>query len=274
MLAKGAWVKSPFREVHAAGVFLAGLQVALGFASLALIVEFFWLFNEFGLQHPITAVVLAAIQFFVSIIPCIMHKQLLAFFLPVVFLSADVSAQDSPLSKWTFQLSQGMGTAVLQNDVVPSRLEMASVEVLGGYRFNDQTTLATGVSLMGLNGNSFNELGNYNQTRGVLSVPLILQNSRPLSDKAQLVTSAGVLANHILEDSRQYVGGSELLQEPNLSIGLRAGLGVSYDLTSRTALGLEYQLQHAFSDLIQSPEILDSRMSARSLNVTLKFRLN
>ena len=206
--------------------------------------------------------------------PGIMHKHLLAFFLPVVFLNADVCAQESTLSKWTFQLSQGMGTAVLQNDVVPSRLEMTSVEALGEYRFNDQTTLATGVSLMGLNGNSFNELGNYNQTRGVLSVPVILQNSRPLSDKAQLVTSAGVLANRILEDSRQYVGGSELLQVPNLSMGLRAGLGVTYDLTSRTALGLGYQLQHAFSDLIQSPEILDSRMSARSLNVTLKFRLN
>lgn len=203
-----------------------------------------------------------------------MHKHLLAFFLPVAFLNTDVCAQESTLSKWTFQLSQGMGTAVLQNDVVPSRLEMTSVEALGEYRFNDQTTLATGVSLMGLNGNSFNELGNYNQTRGMLAVPVILRNSRPLSDKAQLVTSAGVLANHILEDSRQYVGGSELLQVPNLSMGLRAGLGVRYDLTSRTALGLEYQLQHAFSDLIQSPEILDSRMSSRSLNVTLKFRLN
>jgi long-subunit fatty acid transport protein len=226
------------------------------------------------MQHSITDAVLAAIQFLVSSIPCIMHKHLLTFFLPILFQTADVSAQESPLSKWTFQLSQGMGTAVLQNDLVPSRLEMTGVEVLGGYRFNDQTTLATGVSLMGLNGNSFNELGNYNQTRGVLSVPVILQNSRPLSDKAQLVTSAGVLANHILEDSRQYVGGAELLQVPNVSIGLRAGLGVSYDLSARTALGLEYQLQHAFSDLLQSPETLDSRMSARSLNVTLKFRLN
>jgi long-subunit fatty acid transport protein len=230
--------------------------------------------NEDGVQHSTRGDVLAAIQFFVSSIPCIMHKHLLAFFLPILFLTADVSAQESPLSKWTVQLSQGMGTAVLQNDLVPSRLEMTGVEVLGGYRFNDQTTLATGVSLMGLNGNSFNELGNYNQTRGVLRVPVILQNSRPLSDKAQLVTSAGVLANHILEDSRQYVGGAELLKVPNLSIGLRAGLGVSYDLTSRTALGLEYQLHHASSDLLQSPETLDSRMSARSLNVTLKFRLN
>ena len=203
-----------------------------------------------------------------------MHKHFLAFFFPIVFLNAGVSAQESPLSKWTFQLSQGMGTAVLQNDFVPSRLEMTGVEVLGSYRFNDQTELATGATLMGLNGNSFNELGNYNQTRGILRIPVLLQNSRPLTEKAQILTSAGVFANHILEDTQQYVGGLETLQVPNWSLGVRGGIGMSYDLSSRTALGVEYRLEHAFSDLIQSPEILDSRMSSRSLNVTLRFRLN
>lgn len=203
-----------------------------------------------------------------------MHKHFLAFFFPIVFLNAGVSAQESPLSKWTFQLSQGMGTAVLPSGFVPSRLEMTGVEVLGSYRFNDQTELATGATLMGLNGNSFNELGNYNQTRGILRIPVLLQNSRPLTEKAQILTSAGVFANHILEDTRQYVGGLETLQVPNWSLGVRGGIGMSYDLSSRTALGVEYRLEHAFSDLIQSPEILDSRMSSRSLNVTLRFRLN
>lgn len=203
-----------------------------------------------------------------------MHKHFLAFFFPIVFLNAGVSAQESPHSKWTFQLSQGLGTAVLPSGFVPSRLEMTGVEVLGSYRFNDQTELSTGVTLMGLNGNSFNELGNYNQTRGILRTPVLLQNTRPLTEKAQILTSAGVFACHILEDTRQYVGGLETLQVPNWSLGVRGGIGISYDLSSRTALGLEYRLEYAFSDLVQSPEVLDSRMSSRSLNVTLRFRLN
>ena len=217
--------------------------------------------------------VLTEIKSRIPIIHCFMYKHLFAFFLSVVFLILDVNAQESPRSKWSFQLSHGMGTAVLQNDFVPSRLESTSVEALVSYRFNDQTELATGLSLMGLNGNSFNELGNYNQTRGILLIPLILQNIRPLTGKAQLITSAGVFANHTLEDTRQYVDDLVVLSLPTWSMGVHAGLGASYDLSSCTSLGVEYRLLYAFADQNQHPEILDSRMSSRSVNLTLRFRL-
>ena len=188
-------------------------------------------------------------------------------------LSLSVSAQVDRTSKFNVQLSYGIGSSVIQNEGINARLGTTGVEVLGTYQFKENLGIGTGCSILGLNGNSFNENGNFNQTRGVLRIPVLLSANKYLSDKTQFITSGGPFADRILEDSYQYVNSTEEVDFENWSLGLQGRLGIAHDFHARSAVGIAYNVQYTFSDSSKDSGNLSTGMSTNTFDLFVKFKL-
>jgi len=141
------------------------------------------------------------------------------------------------LPTFNLQFSFGNGSSVINNGGINTRLHTTSIEILGIYQINENLGFGSGISLMGHNGNGFNDRGNFNQTRGIVRVPFLLNSNKYLLDKTALIASGGVFVNHIIEDTYRYIGSTEEFQFDNWSMGAQARLGISYDIYSNTAIG-------------------------------------
>lgn len=188
-------------------------------------------------------------------------------------LSLALNAQASKTPEFGFQLSYGIGSSVIQNEGINSRLGTTSVEILGTYQFKENLEIGTGFSILGLNGNSFNENGNFNQTRGILRIPVLLNTAKYLNEKTKFITSGGLFVNRIIEDTYRYVNSTEELEFTNWSMGVIARLGICHDVYSKAAAGIAYNIQYNFSDFSKNPGSVDTRMSTNAFDLFLKFKI-
>jgi len=190
----------------------------------------------------------------------------------VLALPWSVSAQMNQLPTFNLQFSFGNGSSVINNGGINTRLHTTSIEILGIYQINENLGFGSGISLMGHNGNGFNDRGNFNQTRGIVRVPFLLNSNKYLSDKTALIASGGVFVNHIIEDTYRYIGSTEEFQFDNWSMGAQARLGISYDIYSNTAIGIVHNIQYNFLELSKSQSTIDTEMSSNTFDLFVKLR--
>lgn len=190
----------------------------------------------------------------------------------VLALPWSVSAQMNQLPTFNLQFSFGNGSSVINNGGINTRLHTTSIEILGIYQINENLGFGSGIALMGLNGNGFNDKGNFNQTRGIVRVPFLLNSNKYLSDKTALIASGGVFVNHIIEDTYRYIGSTEEFQFDNWSMGAQARLGISYDIYSNTAIGIVHNIQYNFLELSKSQSTIDTEMSSNTFDLFVKLR--
>jgi|GEM_PF-1196321 hypothetical protein len=203
-----------------------------------------------------------------------MKKNLSAVAISVFVLALpwSVSAQMNQLPTFNLQFSFGNGSSVINNGGINTRLHTTSTEILGIYQINENLGFGSGISLMGHNGNGFNDRGNFNQTRGIVRVPFLLNTNKYLLDKTALIASGGVFVNHIIEDTYRYIGSTEEFQFDNWSMGAQARLGISYDIYSNTAIGFVQNIQYNFLELSQSQSTIDTEMSSNTFDLFVKLR--
>jgi hypothetical protein len=203
-----------------------------------------------------------------------MKKNLSAVAISVFVLALpwSVSAQMNQLPTFNLQFSFGNGSSVINNGGINTRLHTTSTEILGIYQINENLGFGSGISLMGHNGNGFNDRGNFNQTRGIVRVPFLLNTNKYLLDKTALIASGGVFVNHIIEDTYRYIGSTEEFQFDNWSMGAQARLGISYDIYSNTAIGILHNIQYNFLELSQSHSAIDPRMSSNTFDLFVKLK--
>jgi hypothetical protein len=203
-----------------------------------------------------------------------MKKNLSAVAISVFVLALpwSVSAQMNQLPTFNLQFSFGNGSSVINNGGINTRLHTTSTEILGIYQINENLGFGSGISLMGHNGNGFNDRGNFNQTRGIVRVPFLLNTNKYLLDKTALIASGGVFVNHIIEDTYRYIGSTEEFQFDNWSMGAQARLGISYDIYSNTAIGIVHNIQYNFLELSQSQSTIDTEMSSNTFDLFVKLR--
>jgi len=203
-----------------------------------------------------------------------MKKNLSAVAISVFVLALpwSVSAQMNQLPTFNLQFSFGNGSSVINNGGINTRLHTTSTEILGIYQINENLGFGSGISLMGHNGNGFNDRGNFNQTRGIVRVPFLLNSNKYLLDKTALIASGGVFVNHIIEDTYRYIGSTEEFQFDNWSMGAQARLGISYDIYSNTAIGFVQNIQYNFLELSQSQSTIDTEMSSNTFDLFVKLR--
>jgi hypothetical protein len=203
-----------------------------------------------------------------------MKKNLSAVAISVIVLALpwSVSAQMNQLPTFNLQFSFGNGSSVINNGGINTRLHTTSTEILGIYQINENLGFGSGISLMGHNGNGFNDRGNFNQTRGIVRVPFLLNTNKYLLDKTALIASGGVFVNHIIEDTYRYIGSTEEFQFDNWSMGAQARLGISYDIYSNTAIGFVQNIQYNFLELSQSQSTIDTEMSSNTFDLFVKLR--
>ena len=202
-----------------------------------------------------------------------MKKKIFVLAVSIMALSLSTNAQVNQTSKFNFQLSYGIGSSVIQNDGINTRLSTTSAEILGTYQFNENLGIGSGFSVFNLDGNSFNENGNYNQTRGLLRIPVLLSTNKYLNEKTQFIASAGTFFNYAIEDTYKYTNSTETLKSENWSMGIQARLGISYDVYSKVSLGIAYNIQNNFSDFSKNSSGIDSRMSTNTFDITVKLKL-
>jgi len=202
-----------------------------------------------------------------------MKRKTFALAVSIMALTLSTNAQVNQTSKFNFQLSYGIGSSVIQNDGINTRLGTYSAEILGTYQFRENLGIGTGFSVINLNGNSFNEKGNYNQTRGLLRIPVLLSTNKYLNEKTQFISSGGMFFNHIIEDTYSYLNSTETLAFENWSLGLQARLGISYDIRSKVSAGVAYNIQYNFSDFSKNQSVIDSRMSTNTFDLIVKLKL-
>lgn len=202
-----------------------------------------------------------------------MKKKIFAIVFPLMVLSLSINAQGDKTSKFNFQLSYGIGSSVIQNEGINTRLGTTGIEILGTYQFKENLGISTGFSLLGLNGNSFNEHGNYNQTRGILRIPVLLNTNKYLNEKTQFITSGGLFINHIIEDSYKYLNSTEDLEFENWSMGVHGRLGICREVSSKVAVGVAYNIQYNFSDFSENQNGIDSRMSTNTFDLFVKLKI-
>ena len=203
-----------------------------------------------------------------------MKKNLSAVAISVFVLALpwSVSAQMNQLPTFNLQFSFGNGSSVINNGGINTRLHTTSIEILGIYQINENLGFGSGISLMGHNGNGFNDRGNFNQTRGIVRVPFLLNSNKYLLEKTALIASGGVFVNHIIEDTYRYIGSTEEFQFDNWSMGAQARLGISYDIYSNTAIGIVHNIQYNFLELSQSQSTIDTEMSSNTFDLFVKLR--
>jgi hypothetical protein len=203
-----------------------------------------------------------------------MKKNLSAVAISVFVLALpwSVSAQMNQLPTFNLQFSFGNGSSVINNGGINTRLHTTSTEILGIYQINENLGFGSGISLMGHNGNGFNDRGNFNQTRGIVRVPFLLNSNKYLLEKTALIASGGVFVNHIIEDTYRYIGSTEEFQFDNWSMGAQARLGISYDIYSNTAIGIVHNIQYNFLELSQSQSTIDTEMSSNTFDLFVKLR--
>ena len=203
-----------------------------------------------------------------------MKKNLSALAISVFVLAFSLSAnaQTNQLSKFNLQFSYGNGSSVINNGGFNTRLNTTSTEILGIYQINENLGFGSGIALMGLNGNGFNDKGNFNQTRGIVRVPFLLNSNKYLFDKTALIASGGVFVNHIIEDTYRYIGSNEEFQFDNWSMGTQARLGISYDIYSNTAIGIVHNIQYNFLELSQNQSTIDTEMSSNTFDLFVKLK--
>ena len=203
-----------------------------------------------------------------------MKKNLSAVAISVFVLALpwSVSAQMNQLPTFNLQFSFGNGSSVINNGGINTRLHTTSTEILGIYQINENLGFGSGISLMGHNGNGFNDRGNFNQTRGIVRVPFLLNTNKYLLDKTALIASGGVFVNHMIEDTYRYIGSTEEFQFDNWSMGAQARLGISYDIYSNTAIGIVHNIQYNFLELSQSQSTIDTEMSSNTFDLFIKLR--
>jgi hypothetical protein len=203
-----------------------------------------------------------------------MKKNLSAVAISVFVLALpwSVSAQMNQLPTFNLQFSFGNGSSVINNGGINTRLHTTSIEILGISQINENLGFGSGISLMGHNGNGFNDRGNFNQTRGIVRVPFLLNSNKYLLDKTALIASGGVFVNHIIEDTYRFIGSTEEFQFDNWSMGAQARLGISYDIYSNTAIGIVHNIQYNFLELSQSQSTIDTEMSSNTFDLFVKLR--
>ena len=54
-------------------------------------------------------------------------------------------------------------------------------------------------------------------------------------------------------------------------MGVQGRLGISYDVSSKTALGVAYNIQYNFSDFSKNQNGIDSRMSTNTFDLFVKY---
>jgi long-subunit fatty acid transport protein len=201
-----------------------------------------------------------------------MKKKIFALAISIMALSLSTNAQVNQASKFNLQLSSGIGSSVIQNDGINTRLGTTSAEILGTYQFKENLGIGTGFSIIGLNGNSFNEKGNFNQTRGILRIPVLLNTNKYLSEKTQFITSGGLFVNYIIEDTYRYTGSTEEFEFENWSMGVQARLGICYDIYSKAAVGIAYNIQYNLSEFTKNQTAIESRMSTNTFDLFVKLK--
>jgi hypothetical protein len=182
-------------------------------------------------------------------------------------------AQSESTSKFSFQFSNGFGTTVVSNEGIPTRLVTSSVEFLGSFKLSKDFELCSGASLLGLNGNGFNSNGNYNQSRGVLRIPVLLNSIKPLNERTSLIASGGLFVNRILDDTFMYLNSIEEVNPDHVSMGIDVRLGITHYLYSNTAIGVAYRIQNEFSSWSTNSSNADVGMSTNCLELFVKYDL-
>jgi long-subunit fatty acid transport protein len=200
-------------------------------------------------------------------------KKNFALAISIMVLSLSINAQVNQTSKFNLQLSYGIGSSVIQNDGINARLGTTSAEILGTYQFKENLGIGTGFSVLNLNGNSFNENGNFNQTRGLLRIPVLLSANKYLNEKTQFIASGGMFVNHIIEDTYRYVNSTQTIEFENWSMGIQARLGICYAIYSKASIGIAYTIQNNFSDFSKNKSGIDSRMSTNTFDLFVKLKL-
>ncbi len=202
-----------------------------------------------------------------------MTKRIFSLVFTIMAFSLSINAQAIKAPKFGFQLSYGVGSSVIQNEGINSRLGTTGIEVLGTYQIKENLGIGTGFSVLGLNGNSFNNNGNFNQTRGIFRIPVVISTNRYLNEKTQFLTSAGLSINHIVEDTYRYVDTTEELETEKWSMGVQARLGICHDVYAKAAIGVAYNIQYNFSDSSKNHESIDTRMSTNTFDLFVKLKI-
>lgn len=195
---------------------------------------------------------------------------ILTLFVAIAFTS---KAQTESTSKFSVEVANGFGFSVVSNEGFPTRLATSRVQLIGSYEFSKGLEISTGASLLGLNGNGFDSKGNFNQSRGVVRIPLMLNSTKPLNEKTNLLASGGVFASRILEDTFMYVNSVEEMNPDYLLAGITARLGISYHLYANVAIGVAYSVQQEFISITKVDSNKDVGMGTNSFDLFLKFSL-
>tara|TARA_R110001592_G_scaffold262565_2_gene527817 strand:- start:33559 stop:34257 length:699 start_codon:yes stop_codon:yes gene_type:complete len=203
----------------------------------------------------------------------LMKKEIFVFAVTLMMLSASSFAQTEGTSKFALQVSYGYGTSTVINGSVSSSLGSSFTEVLGLYRLNENWGLGTGVSLLGLNGNSFDENGNYNQTRGIFRVPVLLTSKQEITQKTHFIVHGGVFMSKIFEDYFDYLNNRVENEFNDWSLGVQTRMGISYDLSKFASVGFAYNLQYNFASFNENAKSLSSKMSSNIFDLSLTFKI-
>ena len=75
-------------------------------------------------------------------------KKIFVLAISIMALSLSTNAQVNQTSKFNLQLSYGIGSSVIQNEGINTRLGTSSIEILGTFQFKENLGISTGFVYM------------------------------------------------------------------------------------------------------------------------------
>jgi len=179
------------------------------------------------------------------------YSPILSILFSILMLSSSNAQDDTDsFNKLDLTLTTGIGYGQVKNDNEPNYNLNANVgEALLTYNFNKNFGLSTGVGWLQLSGNGFNSSGNFYHERDYIKIPLLVRSTQRITDKLNLLLSAGFYGQTIINEEHRYLLSTEKDAYEGWSFGFQGAFGFEYEVSSNWTVGINIATQSDFNKL-------------------------
>lgn len=179
------------------------------------------------------------------------YSLILSILFSILMLSS-TNAQDdtNSFNKLDLTLTTGIGYGQVKNDNEPNYNLNANIgEALLTYNFNKNFGLSTGFGWLQLSGNGFNSYGNFYHERDYIKIPLLVRSTQSITDKLNLLLSAGFYGQTIINEEHRYLLSTEKDAYEGWCFGFQGAFGFEYEVSSNWTVGINIATQSDFNKL-------------------------
>lgn len=178
-------------------------------------------------------------------------------------------------SNWRVLAYGGIGFGTVNNTKAPEYdVNFITGQFLVNYKFDSYFGVSSGVGLLEISGNGFDEKGAFYHKRKTLTIPVLFTMTYPLDTHVILMGHLGINATKPISGSYAYLKGTTSNVYTDWGLGSDVAVGLAYRFSEGFSLGFRFQTQADFIAMKSSLNTNEQKLDKlNSLGIFLAIAL-